>query len=267
MARLGALLREEGSRWGAFVLSLDSTASTNDVAVSYARQGAPHGSVVLARRQTKGRGRWRRPWVSAQGGLFMSVVVRPEESSLSARSLALLPLATSVAVAEAVRELTRIELEVLWPNDLLASERKVAGVLCEGSFTGGTPDFVVIGVGLNVNQATSSFPPEIGGRATSVHVLTGATWDLEDVAAAILTSLESWWLSEPERVVARWAELAHGAEGHTVHVQPRDGESFSATTRGISDDGGLQVLTDDGTERVLYSEDVLFVTHNGEAGA
>lgn len=123
------------------------TGSTNDDARDLALRGAPHGAGVLALRQTRGRGRAGRPWASPEGGLYLSVVLRP---SLPPHKWALLPLAVGSAVVARLRE-EGFPADLKWPNDVLLEGKKAGGVLME-SRTGPSP-FIVVGVGLNLGAA------------------------------------------------------------------------------------------------------------------
>lgn len=255
---MGARLRQKGSRWGGFILTLDRAGSTNDVARELARRGAPHGSLFIAKEQSGGRGRFRRPWISLPGGLYLSVLLRPESSA----HVSLLPHLASVAAAEALIAASSLDIELRWPNDLYSGGRKLGGILCEGSFKGAEPEVFVVGIGINVHVRAEQFPPEVEVRATDLSELG---LDGDDVTADIVARLESWWRAgEPDRIVARFRELAEGARGRRLLVQPRDGETYEAVSRGIADDGGLVIEIDDGGERILYSEDVIQLRDSDE---
>ncbi len=188
--------------------------------------------------------------MSGPGGLFLSIVLRPERT----RPLQLLPLLVSVAAAEAIRELSGDDVRLHWPNDLFIGDRKLGGVLCEGGFKGSEPDAFVVGIGINVNQRRTDFPAELRERAAS---LSADTISPIDVCTAIVSRIERWWDGRDEaRVIARYRELADGLYGERVRVEPRDGLSFTATTAGIEDDGGLKVTLDEGGTRGLYAEAV-----------
>lgn len=167
----------------------------------------------------------------------------------------LVPHLSSIAAAEALIEATALDIKLRWPNDLYTNGRKLGGILCEGSFRGSAADAFVVGIGINLNQDMESLPPELRERAVG---LSEHGLDDVDVAARIVLSLETWWRArDPARIVARFRELAEGASGRVIQVQPRGAEPYQAVTRGIADDGGLIVEIDDEKERILYSEDVV----------
>jgi BirA family transcriptional regulator, biotin operon repressor / biotin---[acetyl-CoA-carboxylase] ligase len=256
---LGERLRRHRSKWGAFVLFADRLDSTNLFALSLAKRAAPHGSLVVAASQSAGRGRWNRRWDSEPGGLYLSVVLCPSEAE--GASFGLLPLVCALAVAEALTRSVGIDVRLRWPNDLYVDRGKIAGILCETSFIGPRLDSAVAGVGVNVNQTTSGFTPEVVSRATSVRALVGRETPLVDLAVEIVLSLEAWcdrdWGgADGSLVLARYQELAVGVEGRRVRVTSREGESYPAETRGLASDGGLRVELQDGTIRVLRSDEV-----------
>lgn len=256
---LGARLRRRRSQWGAFALYADRLDSSNLFASLLAKQGAPHGSLVLAATQGAGRGRWNRTWESEPGGLYLSVVLRP--AGAAAESLGLLPLVCAVAAAEALVRASGLSARLHWPNDVYVGHKKIAGILCESSFTGGRLEAAIVGIGVNVNQSPDRFSPDVASRATSVRAILGRELPISDLALELVLSLEAWcdreWVTGGRpRVLARFEELAVGVEGLRVRVQSREGESYLAETRGLAADGGLRVELEDGTHRTLRSDDV-----------
>jgi biotin-(acetyl-CoA carboxylase) ligase len=182
-------------------------------------------------------------------------VLRPEPDE--AASLGLLPLTASIAAAEALSDGAGIASELRWPNDLFFRGRKLGGILCESSFVGRTCEFAIVGVGVNVNQRVQDLPEEVSSRATSLHAILGRSMDPLDVGLAVVLALEKWWEREsPSRIRERWRELAPDLEGARVEVVPREGEAYRARIAGLAEDGGLEVDLEDGTRRVLHSDDV-----------
>ncbi|MGH9335176.1 MAG: biotin--[acetyl-CoA-carboxylase] ligase [Vicinamibacteria bacterium] len=243
------------------MLAVDETDSTNHLASSLARRGAPHGSIVFAELQHGGRGRWNRRWESPRGGLYLSMVLRPTEET--APALGVLPLTASVAAAEALKATAGVDCELSWPNDLFARGRKIAGVLCESSFTGSRCDFAIMGIGVNVDTRTTDMNPEVARRAISLREVAACDAEPEAIGLGIVLALERWWEGEePSRALERWRELARGLEGDRIRVVPRGAESYDAWTAGLAEDGGLRVRLEDGTHRVLHSDDVHRVGHD-----
>ena len=139
---------------------LQETDSTNRVAKELARQGAKHGTAVLARRQSAGRGRLERRFFSPEGGLYLSVILRPD---IPPEDLSLMTPMAATAVWRAVEKLTGICLGIKWVNDLYLGDKKVCGILCERA-----GDAVIVGIGLNLQEPEGGFPPEIHAGALNV---------------------------------------------------------------------------------------------------
>ena len=184
-----ALSTKLADNWGRSVTVLETTDSTMDEASKAAATGAPDGHVVVADRQTRGRGAHGRSWVSPAGtDLYFSIVARP---AIAPRSMALITLATGLGVRDAVASLVpRRSVAVKWPNDVWVDQRKCAGILVESRLTGTTIDAVIIGVGLNVNR--TEWPPELEGIATSLRAESSAASPLSrpDVLVEVLTSID-----------------------------------------------------------------------------
>ena len=244
---------------GECILTYDETGSTNELALDWARRGAPHGCLILAESQTAGRGRWQREWSSARGGLYYTAILKPPEDKTP--SVSLLPVAASLAAADAIREVAGVDAKIRWPNDLLVDGRKVAGILCESSFSGDRPEFLVAGFGINVNQTQEEFPQELATVATSLRLVTGDAHEPLLVAACLTERLEHWWekcSEDPLSIVRRWDELAFGQRETRVKVRDKEGHEFEATTSGVAEDGGLRVRLADGRVQTLYAEEVVF---------
>lgn len=168
------------------VIHLQETTSTNDHLRELAQSGAEHGTAVFAESQTRGRGRRGRHWVSPPGlNLLFSVLLRPV---LSPEKWSRYPHAAGLAVALAVEEIARLEATVKWPNDVLLSGKKIAGILLESDPKAG---FAIIGIGVNVNALPDNFPEELRSELTSLRAATEGqhAFDRESVANTLLTHL------------------------------------------------------------------------------
>lgn len=150
---------------GKQVLHYEEIASTQDIACKLARQGAEEGTIVIAEKQTKGRGRQGKSWSSPGGGLYFSIILRPNLEPAQALQL---PLVVGVAVAKAIKKVTALQPRLKWPNDIVIAGKKVGGILIETSTKQGKIDHTVLGIGLNVNTAKSLLPEAIRGTATSL---------------------------------------------------------------------------------------------------
>lgn len=175
-------------RWAKPVMYYESTDSTNSRAIAWARDGAPHGSLVVADHQTAGRGRGNRAWFSLpnMASLLFSVILRPK---IPPEQLGLISLGAGVAVSLALAE-RRQPTKLKWPNDIMARGRKLGGILAESQIQGGKVEFVVVGVGLNMRISRDLFPKELQATATSCERETGRTYDRSEVLAGILVHLD-----------------------------------------------------------------------------
>lgn len=200
----------------------DTVDSTQTVARAMAEGGAPHGTVVLAEEQTAGRGRLDRRWASARGeNLTFTLVLRPR---IPVRDAPLLTLGAAAGLAVA------FDLRVKWPNDVVTADgRKVAGLLAEMETAGDRVAFVLLGVGLNVNQ--TKFPLELP-NATSLALLRGPQ-DREDALERAVSAILAW-SDHPDRL-ALWRQRAH-----TIGRHVRIGDVEGVAT-GLRDDGALLV--------------------------
>ena len=175
-------------RIGAPLLELDAVPSTNDIARDRALAGAAEGLVVVARRQTSGRGRRGRHWESAEGkGLYLSVLLRPGWPATEATWLGAL---AALSAWDAVRGLGVDRASIKWPNDVMVDGRKLAGVLVEPRIAAGRVEFAVLGIGLNVAQEAADWPDELRGTAVSLREL-GAVATVGDVRGAVCRSLSA----------------------------------------------------------------------------
>lgn len=198
---------------GVCAIHLEEVTSTNDLALQMAEEGAPEGLVVTANRQTRGRGTWGRRWESATGGLWVSILLRP---SAPPSYGAIFNLMGAVASAEAVRQASGLEARVRWPNDLFLGGRKMGGVLNEMRATQRRIRYLVMGIGINVNQERRDFPLSLRDLATSLRLESGKIWDRQVLAEALYDRVDFWYRillgKEKEPFFLRLGQLAEGPE-------------------------------------------------------
>lgn len=234
------------------VTVLSETESTNTYLKREAEKGAPEGTIVIALSQSGGRGRRGRSFFSAEGGLYMSILLRP---TLVPDKATLITAAAAVAVARAIEGLTGLSPKVKWVNDILLSGKKLAGILTEAALTaqGDRLSYAVLGIGINV--AKQAFPPEISAIATSLgeHLSTPPT--LPALAVACLSELEKVLsdVTSPDLMDA-YRALSF-VTGKTVTVIGH-GEEYTARVSEILDDGSLSVIDENGNEHILSSGEI-----------
>ena len=166
---------------------LQTTTSTNLKAAHLVEEGACEGHVVFAERQTKGRGRKGSDWFSVPRSIQFSVLLYPQASFWDAEAFTNLG---AQAVAEAVKETTKLEAVFKMPNDVLINGKKIAGVLVETGYRGTEPEWAVIGIGCNVNVLSEDFPENARSKVTSILMESGYPMALSSLLTAILEKLE-----------------------------------------------------------------------------
>jgi BirA family biotin operon repressor/biotin-[acetyl-CoA-carboxylase] ligase len=234
--------------------------STNTIAMEAASEGALHGSVFLAEQQTAGRGRGSNQWHSAESaGIYCSVILRP---ALPPSEVLVLSLAAGLAVRAAVQEIdSKLVPDLKWPNDLLIGGKKFCGILTEMNAEATRVRHIVVGIGINVNQA--AFPDDLQETATSLHIATGNKWSRVDLCAALLKSLDREYqslIANPDAhndILKRFEEQSSMVRGKTVRVEENGG--FEGVTEGLDPRGFLQVGTNAGL-RIVYSGMVRLTT-------
>jgi BirA family biotin operon repressor/biotin-[acetyl-CoA-carboxylase] ligase len=228
----------------------DEVSSTNDVARELAEAEAAHGEVVVAERQTAGRGRRGRPWASPPGrNLYLSAVLRPDLPPQRAPEITLV---ASVALCDVARQ-AGVAAGIKWPNDLMASGRKLAGILTEMASEPDRLSWVVLGVGVNLNARPEDFPPELRAEATSVAIERGQPAPRALFAAALLKALEEWLDRHAdagfEPVREAWRERSVTL-GRPVRVST-EGRDLEGVAEDIDESGALLVRAGRRLERVV----------------
>jgi BirA family biotin operon repressor/biotin-[acetyl-CoA-carboxylase] ligase len=231
-------LQDEGvfNEW----LYREEVSSTMDVVRELAEAGAPEGTVVIAARQTAGRGRHGRDWESPEGGAWLSLLLRPPIELTQAGCISVL---LAVAVAQALRERYELPILVKWPNDLLVDGRKLGGILVELATVGGRIEWLIAGVGLNVNNPLPR-APGVHLPPISLAVALGHDVELLEVYAIVLREIARGYrgfLREGfEPVRRKWTELSALEVEEIINVR-RGEERFEAHVRGLSELGRLVV--------------------------
>ncbi|MBD5507372.1 MAG: biotin--[acetyl-CoA-carboxylase] ligase [Lachnospiraceae bacterium] len=249
------------TKWAGRTLHFfESTGSTNPDAKRFAEEGAPHGTTVVADRQTAGRGRRGRSWESPAGkSIYFTIVVRPEFEPDKA---SMITLVVALAVAEAVREETGLSTGIKWPNDVVVNGKKICGILTEMSMTPEMNEiqFLVAGVGVNVNQdSEEDFTPELRGRATSLKMESGRPIDRAALLARILHHFEEDYDLFEKRLdlsdlQERYEALLLGKDNRVRVLDPA-GE-YTGISRGINGMGELIVEKEDGETVLVYAGEV-----------
>jgi BirA family transcriptional regulator, biotin operon repressor / biotin---[acetyl-CoA-carboxylase] ligase len=237
--------------FGKKIYAFKKTDSTNTVAYKLAEDGEQEGTVVFAEEQGKGKGRFRRTWSSPVGGIYMSLILRPEFEPLNT---ARVTLGAAVAVAEAVREVTNLSARIKWPNDVLVEKQKVAGILTEMKAQQDALDFVILGIGVNVNIPKNALPK---GATSLKEELNGLDVSKVELAKRILELLEGYYARMRDRfdeIINDWRKLSDTLGSRIKvhsHGQVLDGQALD-----VDENGGLILRLDSGFNKHIFSGDV-----------
>jgi BirA family biotin operon repressor/biotin-[acetyl-CoA-carboxylase] ligase len=221
------------------------TDSTNTEALRLGQEGEPHGALVIAEEQTAGRGRVGRAWYSEKtSGIYVSLLLRPQISPMQAP---LLTLMAGLAACDAVSEQTGLAPNIRWPNDLLLNGKKFCGILTEMHAEPDRVQYVVIGIGMNVNHA--QMPAELAKMGTSLRIETGRAHSRLELLVKLLRQMDRYYNQFVGEgggpVVARFAQVSSYAQGKRVRVSTPT-ETYTGTTAGLEPNGLLRVVRDAG---------------------
>ena len=229
--------------------------STNTQASRLAHEGAEHGTVILAESQTAGKGRRGRSWESPKGeNIYMSVLLRP---TFQAEKAPMLTLIMAYGVTKTLQKYGFSDVCIKWPNDVVLSEKKVCGILTEMSMKDNQIDYVVIGVGVNVNN--HSFPIELCGKATSLRLEGGKVIDKEMLCVDILNYFKNLYerfetTQDLSFIREEYNQLLVNCQKEVLVLEP--GNEYVAYAHGINDKGELLVRTEAGEEKTVFAGEV-----------
>lgn len=237
------------------ILHFDQIESTNTEAMNQAKRGADEGLCVVADRQTKGRGRHGRVWISEKNaGLYFSIVLRPK---IEMRFLPLITLMSAIAVHDALQKLYDLKPDIKWVNDIHINEKKICGILAEMTETA---DGTAVIVGIGINLKSSNFPAEIADIATSLEAETGREIKKDELLTSLTRFLNFFYEILQQQngakiIVEEWTKRSSYAFGKEVKVK-LENETIFGTTDGLEEIGALRVKTDSGEIRIIQAGDV-----------
>ena len=247
---------------GRELLVYESLLSTNKTACDLALSGAEDGTVIIADSQSGGRGRRGRSWSSPAGlNLYTSIILRPDISPARAPQLTLM---SAVALAETVNMLLAddgVRAEIKWPNDILLQGKKCAGILTEMKSAGTGIEFVVIGIGLNLNLRKESMDISISDLATSLYIESGREFSRPEVAQFLYSAIENWYkryLDEGFSPVREaWNRLS-GIYGRQVRAASGNGYE-KGIALGVDEEGALLLEGETGRVIKITAGDAIFI--------
>lgn len=230
----------------------DELASTNLTAREIARSGDRREQVIIARRQTRGRGRLGRSFFSPNGGLYMSLLLFPNNSAHDALHIT---TAAAVAVARAIDRITNVKCEIKWVNDVYLNDKKICGILTEGQVSQSALDFAVLGIGVNLTAPDGGFPSDIVSRAGAVFDTLPPNADNE-IAAMIVNEFYRLYNNPDTSFINEYRERSNLIGRKVDVMRIADGEATPATVIDIADDFSLIVEYKNKRREALTSGEV-----------
>lgn len=237
---------------GRKILAYESLDSTNETAYQVAEKGEKEGTVVIAERQKKGKGRQSRHWTSPKGGIYLSCILKPD---IEPKEVAKITLVSAVAVCASIREVANVPAMIKWPNDIIISTRKVCGILTEMKAEQDKVDFVIVGIGVNADMSTSLLPK----GATSLAKESDNKVSKVALAKKILENLEHYDAIFKKdgfnKIRNEWRNFS-ATLGHQVKIHCHE-EKIEGQALDVDKDGALVVRLDSGLQRRVLSGDVI----------
>jgi BirA family biotin operon repressor/biotin-[acetyl-CoA-carboxylase] ligase len=238
---------------GKTVLYRETADSTQNIAISLANKPGSHGTVVIAEQQKNGRGRQKRKWLSPKGGIWLSVVLKPD---IPTAKITLLPFAAALAVCDAIRA-TGLDARLKWPNDVMISGKKVAGILLDVSAEADQVNHAVIGIGINANVDSAAISARIDGiNTTSMRDELKCNISRLDLTRSLLENLERYYLemeqSGASAILQKWRKNSDMLGRKVAVVQ--NNKTFQGVAAEVNDDGSLLLRTDHGDINIVSGD-------------
>lgn len=232
--------------------------STNEVAKELAEEGAPEGTIIIAESQSSGRGRWGKKWISPKGGVWMTIILRPDIEPARAAQLTLV---TGVAVARTLQGECGLDVGIKWPNDILIGDKKVCGILTEANAIQDSLEYVVVGVGIDLNVDVNLFPPDLREGATSLKLELEREIPGAKLVQRFLENFEQLYNQFREEgfieILKEWRKLS-STIGSYVEVHKK-GRIVQGEAVGINREGALILELDDGNLRKIISGECIHI--------
>lgn len=241
---------------GQKIVHKETTPSTQIIAHQLAQENADHGTIVIANEQTEGKGRMGRSYYSTnKKGIWMSIILRPPILPYQAPQFTLL---TATVLADVIANHIGIRPQIKWPNDILMNGKKLAGILTEMQAEQDIIQYIVIGIGLNVNQNEVHMPNDIKHKATSLRMETNKSWDVLKISQEILRTFEERYTNYIDNgfhsIKNKWESYGYKI-GETISIKTLQ-DNWQATFLGIAEDGALLTRTKQNQIEKIYSAEI-----------
>ncbi len=231
----------------------DTLDSTNKRAKDLAEGGCGEGIVIVADTQTEGKGRMGRGWESPRGGLYLSVVLRPK---MDPKDVQLISLVAGLAVSKAISTTCLIPTSLKWPNDLQYKGKKISGILTEASFKGESVEYIVLGIGINVNNSKGDLTDEVAENSISIREITGEKVDRAELLRNVLYSMDLAYAKmlsgQLENILDEWSRRS-STIGSTVRIKTAN-RTIEGKAIGVDQTGALIIKQSVGLGRVSAGE-------------
>ncbi|MEN2766199.1 biotin--[acetyl-CoA-carboxylase] ligase [Ornithinibacillus xuwenensis] len=241
---------------GKTIYHKETTTSTQHIAHQLAQVNSAHGTVVIADEQTAGKGRLSRQWHSAkQQGIWLSMIIRPNILPHLAPQLTLL---TATVLADVLKHELKLDPKIKWPNDIIMDDKKIAGILTEMQAEQDQIQYIVIGMGINVNQQQIDLPADIQDKATSISIVSEKKWDITNLIQLILVQFEETYAAYMRKgfsvIKEKWERYGYRI-GEITRIKTHK-EVNEIKIIGIAEDGALLAESLDGKVSKVYSGEI-----------
>jgi BirA family transcriptional regulator, biotin operon repressor / biotin---[acetyl-CoA-carboxylase] ligase len=246
---------------GREIITFECTTSTMDIAKQMLDKSVKEGTAIFAEQQTKGRGRSGKMWFCPKSkGLLLTIILRP---AIPPEKSYFLIGFSAVAAVKTIRDMFKLPVEIDWPNDLVINKKKLGGIVIETQNETGKNVNYILGIGINVNLNKQELPMHVNKPVTSLAIEKETFIDRNKLAMALLQNLDSWYLilkeERYEYIVEKWQELCANI-GRKMIIKENSLE-YAGSLIGISDNGELMLLLDNGHKRTFRIEHTI-VKHN-----
>jgi len=234
----------------------EQVSSTNKKAKELAKKNVPDGTIIISKTQDNGRGRFNRVWISPEGGVYFSIILKPKNKD---EKLTLLPLVAALSVYNTIYSLCDLDVKIKWPNDVIINGKKISGILIESESKNNSLDFVVIGIGFNLNVDVDIFPEEY--NATSLSYEIGINLDYYDFLKKLLFTLDKYYSlfinEDYDTILNEWRKNSDTI-GKNVVINLKD-KKISGRAVDIDENGFLIILDEYGNKTKITSGDCFYI--------
>jgi BirA family biotin operon repressor/biotin-[acetyl-CoA-carboxylase] ligase len=248
-------------RIGKYVSWLSQTDSTNAYAASMAKAGAQEGTVVVSHIQNAGYGRMNRQWVSPRGGLWFSIILRP---GMAPKNASVITLMGACGVVRTLKSTLDMEAKIKWPNDVLISGKKVCGILTEMRTEGNNIEYIILGIGINVNFTTKEMPEDIREKTTTLSMELGEDMSIEELLKSLILDIDYLYdkllSGDPEFIINMWKSTSDTL-GRNVRINTLK-ENVDGIAVDVDGAGALIVETEEGEIKTILAGDCVYLTQD-----